>query len=204
METASSKADSVQMTGTTRFLVRMPISSMEMTSSGLVMATTRLPLSSRLSGMSLRRTMKSRGRSPRAPGWGVVCARSTTPMCIWPATAVTMSCSLTRPSATSTSPRRPPPSFWRARAPSSCSCVTRPLATSTVPSLRRPLVRRLRPLTSASSLGRSSSGENGLVTYSEAPARCACSKVAKSLADESTSSGVPRSAGSPAMSCISS
>ncbi len=65
-------------------------------------------------------------------------------------------------------------------------------------------MRRLRPLISASSLGRSSSGENGLVTYSEAPARCACSKVAKSLADESTSSGVPRRAGSPAMSCMSS
>ena len=73
------------------------------------------------------------------------------------------------------------------RAPSSCSCVTRPLATSRAPSLRRPLVRCLRPLTSASSLGRRSSGENGLVTNSEAPARCACSKVAKSLADESTS-----------------
>ena len=87
MPTASSNADSVQMTGTTRFLVRMPISSMEMTSSGLVIATTRLPLSSMLSGMSRRRTMKSRGSSPSAAGWGVVWVRSTTPMCIWPATA---------------------------------------------------------------------------------------------------------------------
>ena len=204
MATASSNAASVQMAGTTRFLVRMPISSMEMTSSGLVMATTRLPFSWRLRGMSRRRTMKSRGSSPSAAGWGVASVRSTTPMCIWPATAVMMSCSLTRPSATRTSPRRPPWSFCRARACLICSRVTSPLATRRSPSLSRPLVRRFCPFTSPSSLGRRSSGENGLVTYSEAPARCACSNVAKSLAEESTSTGTPRSAESPAMRCSSS
>ena len=203
MATASSNAASVQMAGTTRFLVRMPISSMEMTSSGLVMATTRLPFSLRLRGMSRRRTMKSRGSSPSAAGWGVVSARSTTPMCIWPATAAMMSCSLTRPSATRTSPSRPPWSFCRARAALICSRVTSPLATRRSPSLSLPLVRRC-PFTSPSSLGRRSSGENGLVTYSEAPARCACSKVAKSLAEDSTRTGTPRRAESPDMSCSSS
>ncbi len=188
------------MTGTTRFLVRMPTSSMEMTSSGLVIASTRLPLSSRLRGMSRRRTMKSRGSRPRAAGCGVVCVRSTTPRRIWPATAVTMSCSLTRPSATSISPRRPPPSCWRSRAPSSCSWVTRPLATSRAPSLRRPAARCVRPLVaSASSLRRSSSGENGLVMNSAAPTRCACSNVEKSLSEASTRTGVPCRAGSPVM-----
>ena len=48
MATASSKPLWVQIMGTTRRLVRMPTSSMEMTSSGLVMASTRLPFSSRL------------------------------------------------------------------------------------------------------------------------------------------------------------
>ena len=145
-DTASSKLESVQITGTTRFLVRMPTSSMEMTSSGLVMASTRPPLSSIRSGMSRRRMMKSRGSRPMAPASGTFWARSATPMRICPATAVTMSCSLTIPRSTRMSPRRPPFRRWRSRASSSSFWSTRPLATSRVPSLRRPAARCVRPL----------------------------------------------------------
>ena len=181
------------MTGTMRFFVRMPTSSTVITSRGLVIARMRLPLSSRLSGMRRWRMMKSRGSRPMALACGAVWARSTTPMRIWPATAVTMSCSVTRPSLTSTSPRRPPSLRWRLRAPSSCACVTRPLATRSAPSLRRPAERCLRPLTRLSTLAPSSSGEKGLVTNSEAPSRCALSKVAKSPFELSTTTGTPRS-----------
>ena len=199
MATASSKPVSEQMTGTTRRLVRMPTSSMEMTSRGLVMARTRLPLSSMLMGRSRRRTMKSRGSRPSAAGCGATWVRSTTPMCIWPATAVMMSCSVTRPWATRRSPSRPPASFWMSKASTSCSRVTRPLATSRSPSLRRPLPRCLSPLRRPAMRGFRSSGANGLWTYSSAPARCACSNVAKSLADERASSGILRNFGSPPM-----
>jgi len=71
---------SVQITGTTRLPVRMLTSSIEMTSSGLVIARTRLPLSSTRSGIRRWRTMKSRGSRPMALASGVICTTSATPM----------------------------------------------------------------------------------------------------------------------------
>ena len=177
MATASSKPLSVQMTGTTRRLVRMLTSSMAMTSSGLVMARCSAPSSSTRSGMSLWRTMKSRDSRLMAAGSGDISDRSATPMCICPATAVTISCSVSRPLRTRTSPRRPPSCPCSSRARSSCWRVRRPLAASSVPSLRRPAERCLRPLASASMRARRSSASKGLVMNSAAPMRCAFSKV---------------------------
>ena len=177
----------------------MLTSSIEMTSSGLVIASTRLPLSSTRSGMRRWRTMKSRGSRPMAPGWGALAVRSTTPMRICPARALTMSISETMPSRTRTSPRRPPSARWCSRAVSSCFWLTRPLATSRAPSLRRPAERCLRPAATASSLRRRSSGRKGLVTNSAAPRRCAFSNVWKSPRDDRAITGVARSSGEAPM-----
>ena len=143
--------------------------------------------------------MKSRGRRPIALAWGATPVRSMTPMCICPATALTMSCSLTRPFLTSTSPRRPPALRWCSSALSTCALVTRPLATSIVPSLRRPSSRRVRPLSRSSSLTPSSSGENGLVMNSAAPRRWARSNAGKSPLELRARTGTPRSSGSVVM-----
>ncbi len=200
MERASSKALSAQMAGTTLRLVRSRTSSMTTTSSGLVMAMTRPPLSSRRSGSRRWRTMKSRGSRPTAAGLGVTARRSTTDRCIWPARAWMRSSSETRPAATRTSPRRPPACCWRASASSIWAWLTMPLSTSMAPSLRRPALRRWRRSMATCSLSRRSSTRNGLVTYSAMPRRCACSKVSKSLVAESTITGAARRAGVEFMS----
>ena len=121
--------------------------------------------------------MKSRGSSPRAAGWGVVCVRSTTPMCICPATAVTMSCSPTQALGDEDLAEAPAAVVLAGEGVVQLRLRDQAAGDEQAPSLRRPAMRCWRAPTSASILASSSSGRKGLVTNSAAPARWACSKV---------------------------
>ena len=75
IEMASSKADSPMMAVATLRFVRSRTSSIAITSRGLVMPSTSSPLSSRPSGSTRWRTMKSRGSMPMAAAEGCAAAQ---------------------------------------------------------------------------------------------------------------------------------
>ena len=128
--------------------------------------------------MRRRRTMKSRGSRPSAAGWGVVCVRSTTPMCIWPATAVTMSCSLTRSSRDEDLAEAPAAVVLAGEGAVQLLLGDQAAGDEQGAQLEAAGGALLAAADQRVELAAAARpARKGLVTNSAAPARCACSKV---------------------------